>query len=191
MQERQFNQPWFTLLTQAFIAGATFVFFGNIQQRAMVDTSAIFIYQFYGFFAIGLLLILTVWSFIERKKISQNVLNGLFLVVNIFLFFFGLDKIQDLPYQQRFVLKNDTSYPLTEIQILGDTTIELGTLQPNQKAKATYNNYIENSSIDMTCYFGQKRDTVTLVAGLTNSIGYLNVVSITIENQKLKVDKSQ
>jgi hypothetical protein len=191
MQERQLNQPWFTLLTQVFIACVTFIFFRNIQQRTMVDTSHIFIYQFYGFFAIGLLVVLTVWAIIKRKKISKTVLNGLFLVLNIFLFFFGLDKIQELPYQQRFILKNHTGYPLTELQIFGDTTIEVGTLQPNQKAKAIYNNYIENSSIDMTCYFGQTKDTVNLVAGLTNSIGYLNVVSITVENRKLKVDKSQ
>ena len=191
MQEKQLNQLCFTIPIQAFVPGVTFIFFRNIQQRTMVDTSDIFIYKFYGFFAIGLLVILTVWAIIGRKKISQTVLSGLFLVLNIFLFFFGLDKIKELPYQQRFILKNDTGYPLTELQIFGDTTIEVGTLQPNQKAKAIYNNYIENSSIDMTCYFEQTKDTVNLVAGLTNSIGYLNVVSITVENRKLKVNKSQ
>jgi hypothetical protein len=191
MQERQLNQPWFTLVTQALIAAVTFIFFRNIEQRKMVDTSDIFIYQFYGVFAIGLLVVLTAWAIIERKKISQTILSGLFLVLNIFLFFFGLNKIEELPYQQRFILKNDSAYPLTGLKIFGDTTIEIGTLQPNQKAKATYNNYIENSSIELTCYIGQTKDTVNLVAGLTNSIGYLNVVSITIENLKLKVDKSQ
>jgi hypothetical protein len=191
MQERQLNQPWFTLLTQAFIAGVTFIFFRNIQQGTMVDTSDIFIYKFYGFFAIGLLAILTVWAVIERKKISQRVSSGLFLGLNIFLFFFCLNKIEELPYQQRFILRNDSAYPLTGLQIFGDTTIEVGTLQPNQKAKTTYKNYIENSSIDLTCYIGQTKDTVNLVAGLTNSIGYLNIISIKVENRKLKVDKSQ
>jgi hypothetical protein len=102
-----------------------------------------------------------------------------------------LDKIQDLPNQQRFVLKNDTPYPLKDLKVFGDTTIELGTLQPNQEVKATYRNYVENSSIDMTCGFRQQKDTVNLVAGLTNNIGYLNIVSIKVQNEKLKVDIAQ
>ena len=80
---------------------------------------------------------------------------------------------------------------MTNVKIIGDTVIQLGTLQPNQKAEATYKNYVENSSIDMTCNFGLRKDTVNLIAGLTNSIGYLNTVSIKVQNEKLKVDISQ
>lgn len=188
MQARQFNQPWFTLLTHAFIAWLTFHFFRNIQQSVQVDTGSIFNYQLYGFFAIGLLIILSVWTFKKRKPINQNILSGLFLVVNIFIFFFGLDKTQDLPSQQRFVLKNDTSYSLQNLKVIGDTVINIGTLEPNQEVKVTYKNYVENTSIDMACNFGQRIDTITLITGLTNSIGYLNSVSIKVQNNKLKAD---
>ena len=191
MKGKLLRQPWLTLLTQAFFAWVTIAFYRIIQKSNPVEHTTVDIYEIYGFFVIALLLILTIWAAVHRKKVVQFMLCGLFLIANIWLYFFGLDKIQDLPYQQRFVLKNDTPYSLTNIKIIGDTVIELGTLQPNQKTKATYKNYIENSSIDMSCIFGNQKDTVNLVAGLTNSIGYLNNVSIRIQNDKLKVDISQ
>lgn len=191
MKAKLLRQPWLTLLTHAFFALVTIAFYHSIQESNSVDHATVDIYEIYGFFVIGLLFILTMWAAVSRKKVVRYMLCGLFLIANVWLYFFGLDKIKNLPYQQRFVLKNDTPYTLTDLKIIGDTVIELGTLQPNQKTKATYENYVENSSIDMTCMFGQQKDTVNLVAGLTNSIGYFNIVSIKVQSDKLKADISQ
>jgi hypothetical protein len=91
-----------------------------------------------------------------------------------------------LPYQQRFILRNGTSYPLTDLEIIGDTVIRVGTLQPDQKTKVIYRNYMENSSIDMVCSYRQTKDTLNLAAGLTNSVGYVNKISIKFHDNKLK-----
>jgi flagellar biosynthesis protein FliQ len=188
MQARQFKQLWFTLLTHAFIAWLTISFFRSIQQSNPVDNTTVYVYEIYGFIAIALLTVATGWIIIKMKKFAQNILSGLFLILNISVYFFGLTKVEDLPYEQRFVLKNNTAYPLTDLKIIGDTVIQVGTLQPNQQAKVTYSNYIENSSIDLACNYGQAKATLNLVAGLTNSIGYLHEVSIKVVNDKLNVD---
>lgn len=188
MQERLLRQPWLTILTHAFFAWVTITFYRSIQQSNEVDHATIDVYKVYGFFVVALLLVLTAWTVIKRRIFVQYILCGLFLAVNIWLYFTGLGKVEDLPYQQRFLLKNETPYPLTDIAIFGDTTIQIGTLHPNQITKVTYSNYTENSSIDMACNFAQSKDTLNLVAGLTNSIGYVNKVSIKLQDKKLKAD---
>jgi hypothetical protein len=187
METRILRQPWLTLLTHAFFAWVTISFYRSIQQSNQVDHAAVDVYKVYGFFAIALLVIISAWTAIKRKLLAQYFLSGLFLVVNVWLYFIGLNKVQDLPYQQRFILKNDTPYPLTGLTIFGDTTIQIGTLQPNQITTVTYSKYLENSSIDMACNFAQTKDTLSLVSGLTNSIGYMNKVSIKVKD-KLKAD---
>ncbi|MBS1736414.1 MAG: hypothetical protein JSS98_07360, partial [Bacteroidetes bacterium] len=132
MQGRLLRQPWLTLLTHAFFAWVTIAFYRSIQQSNEVDHATIDVYKVYGFFAVALLLVLTAWTAIKRRIFVQYILCGLFLAVNSWLYFTGVAKVKDLPYQQRFLLKNETPYPLTDIAIFGDTTIQVGTLQPNQ-----------------------------------------------------------
>ena len=191
MQARHFKQPWFTLATLLIIGGLTFSFYISIKNSLQVDNIAIEIYKVYGFFVIGLASILTIWTIIKNKRFKFYFFAGLLFIMNIWIFFSGLNNIQDLPYQQRFVFKNDTSHSLTDLKVIGDTVISVGSLEPSQKVKVTYKNYLENTSIEMTCNFRQRNDTIILVAGRTNSIGYLNYVSIKAQNNKLKVDITQ
>ena len=145
-------------------------------------------YEMYGFLAIAFLTLATGWPIIKRKMAPRYILFVVFLILNVSLYFFGLSKIQELPYQQRFVLKNNSAYALADLKIIGDTVIEVGTLQPRQQTKVTYRNYVESSSIDMTCNYGQAKDTLHLVSGLSNSVSYLHYVSIKVLGDKLKVD---
>jgi glucan phosphoethanolaminetransferase (alkaline phosphatase superfamily) len=144
MQAKLLRQPWLTFLTHAFFAWVTITFYHSIQESNEVDHATVDVYKVYGFIAIAMLIILSAWTAIKRKLLLRYILCGLFLVVNVWLYFTGLNKVENLPYQQRFVLKNDTPYLLTELTIFGDTTLNVGTLQPNQIAQVTYNNYVEN-----------------------------------------------
>ena len=191
MQVRQIKQPWFILLTHAFVAWITIRFYQGILLSNQVDHDTIDLYELYGFFVVILLLVLSIWTVIRRKKIAQWFLGGSFFILNVGLFFFGLNKIHDLPYQQRFVLRNDTPYSLNNLKIVGDTIIDIGTVQPKQKVKAIYSNFFENSSIDLTCDLAHTKDTVNLTRGLTNSVGKMYEVSIKVKNNKLKIDITQ
>lgn len=96
-----------------------------------------------------------------------------------------------MPYQQRFLLKNETGFTLTDVKLISDRTENVNTISPNETQKAVYKFYAENGSIDLACSFNGKRDTVTLISGLTNSIGYLFDVKIKLKDDKIKVEVTE
>jgi len=182
------QQPYITYIVQTVFIGLIYWFHKSILDSKQVDNIS---NEIFGFVALSFLIIsfiLTVWTIFKRKRLSIWLGTVIIFSISIWTYRFCSDQIRLMPYQQRFLLKNETGFPLTDVKLISDRIENVNTILPNETQKAIYKFYAENSSIDLACSFNGKRDTVTLISGLTNSIGYLFDVKIKLKEDKIKVE---
>ena len=185
------QQPYITYIVQTVFIGLIYWFHTSILNSKQVDNIS---NEIFGFVALSFLIIsfiLTVWTILRRKRITIWVGTVIVFAISIWTYRFCSDKIRLIPYHQRFLLKNETGFTLTDVKLISDRIENVNTILPSETQKAVYKFYAENSSVDLACSFNGKRDTVTLISGLTNSISYLFDVKIKLNDDKIKVEVTE
>ena len=177
-----------TYFVQIVFIGLIYLFYKEQLKNKQADTFDNFVFRV---FAGGLILVsltLAIWTIVKRKKIKFWLGTVLLFVLTIATFRICYKAVYSLPYGQRFLIQNKTGVTLTNVKLISDTIISVRDIKPNETVKAEYKNYLENTSIDLAVESLGYKDTVNLVSGLTNSIGYLFEVKVKFENNKYKAE---
>jgi hypothetical protein len=182
------RHPIITYITQVIFIGLIYLFYREQLNNKQADTFDNFVFRAFAGCLILVSLTLTVWTIFRRKKIKFWFGTTLLLALTIMTFRICYKAVYSLPYGQRFLIQNKSGLTLTNVKLISDTIISVADIKPNETVKAEYKNYLENTSIDLAVESLGYKDTVNLVSGLTNSVGYLFDVKVKFENNRYKVE---
>lgn len=180
------KHPWLTITVGLIVLAITIAYYNSIIDAYVIYHTTVDIFAMYAWTVIVVGSVLTVWAFFKLRTLSKMwLLLFVFLSNTVILFYFN-SLLKPLPYQFRFSLTNETNADLTELSVLGNKILRLDDLKQNETLNFTFQDYNENSSIDLICKVDNKKvDTLNLAAGMTNSCGYYYNLDITLKDGRL------
>src|SRR5688572_6179522 len=166
------NTTWLTISLGLVGLVATYLIANFLLNENPICHDTKDIFQFYGIAVIIIGGGLTVWTLDKDKVIGRLLLPLTIYAANIFLIYIFFQRISPLPYQLRFTLTNNTNSDLTNIRIAGTKVLKLEGLKNGDSTEFVFNDYEENSTIDLFCTRNNNFDTLNLASGMTNGCGF-------------------